>query len=51
MYIILEKNTLKKYDLQEIYNYFKIKFKISFVNWAPVLQIDYLSNVGIKKKN
>jgi len=27
-----EKNTLKKYDLQESYNNFKIKIKISFVN-------------------
>jgi len=26
---ILEKNTLKKYDLQESYNNFKIKLKIS----------------------
>jgi len=29
---ILEKNTLKKYDLQESNNNFKIKLKISFVN-------------------
>jgi len=32
---ILERNTLKKFDLQESYNYFKIKLKISFVNRAP----------------
>jgi len=30
-----KKNTLKKYDLQENYKYFKIKLKISFVNRAP----------------
>jgi len=34
---ILEKNTLKKYDLQESYNNFKIKLKKYFVNWAPVI--------------
>jgi len=28
---------LKKYDLQESYNNFKIKLKISFVNRAPEL--------------
>jgi len=31
------KNTLKKYYLQESYNNFKIKLKISFVNRAPGL--------------
>jgi len=30
-----EKKTLKKYDLQESYNNFKIKLKISFMNRAP----------------
>jgi len=28
------KNTLKKYDLQESYNNFKIQLKVSFVNRA-----------------
>jgi len=32
---ILEKNTLKKYDLQESYNNFKIKLKISFCESGP----------------
>jgi len=34
---------LKKYDLQESYNNFKIKLKISFVNRAPNRCVKYLS--------
>jgi len=30
---------MKKYDLQESYNNFKIKLKISFVNRAPGVNI------------
>jgi len=32
---ILEKNKLKKYDLQESYNNFKIKFIVSFCESGP----------------
>jgi len=35
------KSTLKKYDLQESYNNFKIKLKISFVNRAPGLYLEH----------
>jgi len=33
--VFLEKNTLKKYDLQESYNNFNKRLKKSFVNRAP----------------
>jgi len=36
--VFYKKNTLKKYDLQESYNNFKIKLKISLVNRAPGFQ-------------
>jgi len=44
------KNTFKKYDLQESYNNFKIKLKISFVNRAPD-QVEAWTIVSIVKLN
>jgi len=39
-----EKNTLKKYDLQESYNNFKIKFIVSFCESGPWIMTNTWAN-------
>jgi len=43
---ILEKKTLKKYDLQESYNNFKIKFIVSFCESGPCLLLHVTESPG-----